>query len=263
MPWRSEGSFDDCQRLAKEAFRDPALEAAAAADLGELHQHRPPASPVPVLPLCRHAARRARRRGARPSACPAATSATSPRACMPGAGACPSTGSSRPPTSNDVVPLYLQSGRFDPRAVRADPVQRHGRGQPQQFRASPGSLRGELGRDGVPDRRPFGHRRRGRWRRCATSTPSTACSWTRTRPWAARQRVTTWSRGPAGAERARSSCSPPRTRQSSPTSCSVPTGVAPEMPERLARCLALPKQSRRVGTSLLSFREFLAGTRSR
>jgi len=35
------------------------------------------------------------------------------------------------------------------------------------------------------------------------------------------------------------------------------TGVAPVMPERLARCIALPKQAVRVGTTLAELSEFL------
>jgi threonine synthase len=35
------------------------------------------------------------------------------------------------------------------------------------------------------------------------------------------------------------------------------TGVAPVMPERLALCIALPKQAVRVGTTLAELSEFL------
>jgi threonine synthase len=35
------------------------------------------------------------------------------------------------------------------------------------------------------------------------------------------------------------------------------TGVTPEMPDRLARCLSLPKQSLRIGTTLAQLSEFL------
>jgi threonine synthase len=38
------------------------------------------------------------------------------------------------------------------------------------------------------------------------------------------------------------------------------TGVAPVVPERLARCLALPKQALRVGTALAELSDFLLGT---
>ena len=37
------GTFDDCQRLAKEAFADPSAAVARAADVGEFDQPRPAA----------------------------------------------------------------------------------------------------------------------------------------------------------------------------------------------------------------------------
>ena len=37
------------------------------------------------------------------------------------------------------------------------------------------------------------------------------------------------------------------------------TGAAPELPERLARCLSLPKKSHLLGTELPELREYLLG----
>ena len=129
------GSFDDCQRLVKEAFQDPTLRArlrltsANSINIGRL------------LPQClyyifaRHARGQLGRLVRPPCACPAATSATSPPASMRGAGACPSGASSPPQTSTTWCPCTLPAAGSI-RGLRADPVQRHGRGQPEQLRAA-------------------------------------------------------------------------------------------------------------------------------
>ena len=47
--WRLRGTFDDCQRMVKEAFVDPALGSRPAAVVGEQHQRRPAAAADGVL----------------------------------------------------------------------------------------------------------------------------------------------------------------------------------------------------------------------
>ena len=62
--FRVNGSFDDCQRLVKDAFVNPGLRAALRAVLGQFHQPRSPVAPGRVLrgdqyrgvPAARHGA---------------------------------------------------------------------------------------------------------------------------------------------------------------------------------------------------------------
>ncbi len=81
-----------------------------------------------------------------------------------------------------------------------------------------------------------------------------ACWWIHTLPWAAPRRGTTWP-GRADDEQVvvLSTAHPAKFSDI----VEKATGIVPAMPERLARCLALPKQALKVGTTLGELSGFL------
>ena len=112
------GSFDDCQRLVKEAFADKTLRrqipltSANSINVGRLLPQMIYYFQA-VAELRRTVSASDRRRW---SARQAGTSATSRPACWPGARARLSSDSSRPPTSTTSCRQYLATGQFRPRA---------------------------------------------------------------------------------------------------------------------------------------------------
>jgi len=108
------GSFDDCQRLVKEAFRDPTLTeelnltSANSINIGRL------------LPQSLYyiyvATRRAELRGALPTLCvPSGNFGNLVAGVYAWRWGLPVRGFIAATNANDVVPAYLRSGRFDPR----------------------------------------------------------------------------------------------------------------------------------------------------
>ena len=129
------GSFDDCQRLVKEAFLDPALRARDAAVVRQQHQSRPPAAAERLL-------RGDQPCGAAPHGEPA--SFIIPSGNLGNALAClwaRATGPADRATScwrttpTARVPDYLESGEWQPRPSIADAGLGDGRGQSQQHGA--------------------------------------------------------------------------------------------------------------------------------
>jgi threonine synthase len=111
------GSFDDCHRLTRQAFADPDLRRDAS-DIGQLGEHRPAAAADGVLLPRRRAALATCRAGRQPaitSARRVATSAISPRAHREAIGLAVERFVAAT-NANDIVPVYLTTGRFEPRA---------------------------------------------------------------------------------------------------------------------------------------------------
>ena len=134
------GTFDDCQRLVKQAFLDRALRGAPAL-LGQQHQPRAAAAAERVL-------RRRESRGladtasAPPSSCRAATSATRWHVSGRAGWGCRSREVVLAHNANRTVPDFLDSGDWQPRAEHRHAGLRHGRWQPEQHGAPACALSG-------------------------------------------------------------------------------------------------------------------------
>ena len=232
-----EGTFDDCQRLAKEAFADRAAAVARAADLGQLDQPRPAAA-ADVLLRVRGAAVPSRHTPLVISV-PSGNFGNLTAGVMAWKMGAPIDGFVAPTTINDTVPRYFASGPGRAAAVGADAGQRHGRRQSQQPRAPAVAVR----------RRPA--------RRCARSisterrTPTTRCaarspSCIRQYGYVADPHTAIGYLGAAalarGAPAHRAHCSwPPRIPRSSVRWSSRSIGKPVPLPDALAATLARTK----------------------
>ena len=257
-----KGSFDDCQRLVKEAFQDATLRArlsltsANSINIGRL------------IPQCLYYVFAATRRGE--------LGDESPTICVPSGNfgnltagvyawrwGIPVRGFVAATNVNDVVPVYLRSGRFDPRPSVRTLSNAMDVGNPSNFerltQVFQGSWEGMAARiegRSVDDPRTLATMRQIHERHQVLVDPHTAVGYA-----AARDHLA--GPGPRGDG---------RTVPSSPEQVIVlstadpakftetvvqATGVSPRMPGRLARCLALPKKSQVVGTSLQELSRFL------
>ena len=152
-----DGSFDDCQRLVKEAFTDRTLGAklhltsANSINIGRL------------LPQCIYyvfaATRRGQIGGAPPTVCvPSGNFGNLTAGVYAWRWGLPVRGFIAATNVNDVVPLYLASGRFTPRPSAHTSVKRDGRRKPEQLRAAGSDFQRRLERYGIRDRGPRGER---------------------------------------------------------------------------------------------------------
>jgi len=255
------GSFDDCQRLVKEAFQDGALRrslrltSANSINIGRL------------LPQCLYYIFAGTRR--------AAIGASAPLICVPSGNfgnltagvlawrwGLPVAGFIAATNVNDVVPVYLESGRFTPRPSAQTLSNAMDVGNPSNFERLveifKGSWEGMAGRiegRSVTDTRTLETMKRMYDEHGQMMDPHTAV-------------------GVAAAldhlESAAASGAPvagPESPRVIVLSTAHPakfsdivqkaTGKLPEMPERLARCLSLPKQSVPIGTRLSELSEYL------
>ena len=131
------GNFDDCQRLVKAASADPDVLGARPGDVGQFDQHRPAAAADGLLlsrhraarvsdgPACRRRRRRvdAQRQFRQPDGRPDG------QACR----ACRSRVSWPPPTSTMSCPIYLATGRFEPRPSQQTLANAMDVGHPSNF----------------------------------------------------------------------------------------------------------------------------------
>ena len=244
-----QGSFDDCQRLAKEAFGDPDLStrlrltSANSINIGRL------------LPQCFYyvyaATRRSELGAAEPTICVGQPTALDRSRGLPVRGFIAAT------NANDVVPQYLASGRFSPRASTRTLSNAMDVGNPSNFERLQEIFNGD-------------------WKGMASRIEGRSVDDTRTVQ--AMKRISS-EHGllvdPHTAVGCQAAWDSLQHRQGAPAeqlivlSTAHPgkfsdivqdaTGVAPELPERLARCLSLQKKAHLLGTELPELREYLLG----
>jgi threonine synthase len=246
-----KGSFDDCQRLVKEAFRDKTLGArlhltsANSINIGRL------------LPQCIYyvfaATRRAQIGGESPTICvPSGNFGNLTAGVYAWRWGLPIRGFIAATNVNDVVPLYLASGRFSPRPSAQTLSNAMDVGNPSNFERLEALFRGD-------------------WKDMANVIEGRAVSDART---AETMRRIYTEHGlfvdphtAVGCAAAWDHLADHLDEQVIVLSTAHPgkfsdivlqaTGATPPLPERLARCLSLPKQSHPVGKSLPELSEFL------
>jgi len=252
------GSFDDCQRLVKEAFQDPTLRArleltsANSINVGRL---------IPQCLYYLHAATRQRKVGSEP-----------PSICVPSGNfgnltagvyawkwGLPVRRFIAATNVNDVVPLYLRNGSFDPRPSVQTLSNAMDVGNPSNFerlteifQGSREAMASQIEGRSITDERTLAtmrdiHSRHGG----VLVDPHTAVGYAAARDYL-RDRA---ERGESRREQVivLSTAHPAKFSEI----VARATGVTPVMPERLAQCLALPKKSRLIGTTLKELSQFL------
>jgi len=256
------GSFDDCQRLVKEAFRDErlksrlSLSSANSINIGRL------------LPQCLYyifaATRRQELGGDPPTFCvPSGNFGNLTAGVYAWRWGIPIQGFVAATNVNDVVPIYLRSGRFSPRPSAPTLSNAMDVGNPSNFERLTeifqGSWEGMASRiegRSVTDARTLVTMREIHERHGVLVDPHTAVGYAAARDHLAEP-------GPRRDGRPLTS-SPGQvivlsTAHPAKFTDTVvrATGATPPLPERLARCLELPKQSRVVGTTLDELSDFL------
>ena len=250
------GAFDDCQRLVKEAFQDPTLRArlrltsANSINIGRL------------LPQCLYyifaATRRAELGRGAPEFCvPSGNFGNLTAGVYAWRWGLAVNGFIAATNVNDVVPVYLRSGRFDPRPSAHTLSNAMDVGNPSNFERLLAVFQGEWegmammieGR-AVTDERTLDTMRRVHAEHRVLLDPHTAVGCA-----AAADHIEAMTQ--VGAEPGPivvlSTAHPAKFSDIVRTA----TGVEPEMPERLASCLPRPKQSRLIGTTLAELSEYL------
>ncbi len=255
------GSFDDCQRLVKEAFQDEGLRArlrltsANSINIGRL------------IPQCLYyvfaGTRRAELGDAPPTVCvPSGNFGNLTAGVYAWRWGLPVRGFVAATNVNDVVPVYLSSGRFQPRPSEKTLSNAMDVGNPSNFERLleifKGSWEGMASRiegRAVTDARTmetmaaaFGGRRQ-------FLDPHTAVGVAAARDHLAAGQTGGRAAGWGQAEQVivLSTAHPAKFSEI----VHEATGATPEMPERLARCLSLPKHARRTGTTLAELSAFL------
>ncbi len=245
------GSFDDCQRLAKEAFRDQRLRGALtltsanSINVGRL---------LPQLLYYVFAAtRRAALGGRAPTICvPSGNFGNLTAGAYAWAWGLAVSGFLAATNVNDVVPAYLASGSFLPRPSLRTLSNAMDVGSPSNFE--------RLGR-------LFG----GDWRAMSAAIRGAAVTDERTlktiREVHARYGVFVDPHTAVGCAAAGDLIAARGDEQVIVLATAHPakfmdvvkeaTGREPDMPDRLARCLSLPKQAQSMGTSLPELARFL------
>jgi threonine synthase len=249
------GSFDDCQRLVKEAFQDPVLRSrlrltsANSINIGRL------------LPQCFYyvwaGTRRAALGGAEPAFCvPSGNFGNLTAGVYAWRWGLPVRAFIAATNANDVVPVYLASGRFDPRPSAHTLSNAMDVGNPSNFERLQEVFTGD-------------------WRRMASRIEGRSVTDARTvRTMAAvhaRHALLVDPHTAVGCAAAEDHArDPDGGRGGGPVivlSTAHPakfadiveqaTGAAPGMPARLARCLSLPALSRRMGAGFAELSGFL------
>jgi threonine synthase len=241
------GSFDDCQRLAREAFRDPGLASALSlTSANSINMGR-------LLPQCLYYAFAATRRaalGGQPTVCvPSGNFGNLTAGLYAWAWGLPVRGFIAATNVNDVVPAYLATGAYEPRASRATLSNAMDVGRPSNFERLEHLFGGDwkaMGRvirgASVTDQRTLDTMRDVHERTGVFVDPHTAVGCAAA---ADALREGTAGGGP-GPVVVLSTAHPAKFMEV----VEKATGRTPEMPERLARCLALPKAAVRIGTGL-------------
>jgi threonine synthase len=246
------GSFDDCQRMVKEAFQDRALKSrlrltsANSINIGRL------------LPQCFYyvfaATRRAALGGLPPTVCvPSGNFGNLTAGLYAWQWGLSVRGFIAATNANDVVPAYLASGTFTPRASVKTLSNAMDVGNPSNFermeeifRADWKQMAGRIRGRAIDDARTLDTMRQIHARTGILVDPHTAvgcaAAWDHVAEAGDGEQVIVASTAHPGkfADIVQSA-----------------TGIAPEMPERLARCLTLPKLSHQVGPTLAELSAFL------
>ena len=247
-----KGSFDDCQRLVKEAFQDGALKA---------HLHLTSANSINIgrlLPQCLYyvfaGTRRAELHGAPPTICvPSGNFGNLTAGVYAWRWGLPAAGFIAATNANDVVPAYLKSGRFSPRPSAHTLSNAMDVGNPSNFERLEGIFSG--------DWEDMASRIEGRVVSDERTLETMASTY-------ANHRQLVDPHTAVGCAAALDHCREAgTTEQVIVLSTAHPakfsdvvkkaTGVEPDMPERLARCLALPKKALQIGTTLDELSRFL------
>jgi threonine synthase len=246
------GSFDDCQRLVKEAFQDGTLRkslqltSANSINIGRL------------LPQCLYyifaGTRKAELHGELPTICvPSGNFGNLTAGVYAWRWGLPAAGFIAATNANDVVPEYLKSGMFSPRPSAHTLSNAMDVGNPSNFERLEGIFRGG-------------------WEEMASRIEGRVVSDKRT--------IETMSETyrqfgqlidphtAVGCAAALDHCAETAAGEQVIVLCTAhpakfsdvvkkATGVEPPMPERLARCLELPKQALKIGTTLPELSRFL------
>jgi threonine synthase len=246
-----DGSFDDCQRLVKEAFTDSTLAAklhltsANSINIGRL------------LPQCLYyvfaATRRAQIGGTPPTICvPSGNFGNLTAGVYAWRWGLPVRSFIAATNVNDVVPLYLESGRFTPRPSAHTLSNAMDVGNPSNFERLETLFSGEWkdmasmieGR-AVSDARTTDTMRKVYTEHGLIVDPHTAVGCT-----------AAWDHVTGGGDEQVIVLSTAHPGKFTDIVLQA-TGATPLLPERLARCLSLPKQSHPVGKTLPELSEFL------
>jgi len=237
------GSFDDCQRLAKEAFRDETLRAALSlSSANSINIGR-------LLPQALYyiwaATRRTTLGGKVPTICvPSGNFGNLTAGLYAWAWGLPVRGFLAATNVNDVVPAYLLDGRFLPRPSAQTLSNAMDVGNPSNFERLEKLFGGDskaMGRvirgAAVTDERTLAMMREVHDRTGVFVDPHTAVGCA-----AASDALKDGDGDPVIVL----STAHPAKFMDAVTRA---TGAEPEMPERLARCLALPKLAARIGAA--------------
>jgi threonine synthase len=257
------GSFDDCQRLAKEAFQDSALRAALrltsanSINIGRL------------IPQCLYYLFGGTRQGE--------LGGTAPAFCVPSGNfgnltagvyawrwGLPVRGFVAATNVNDVVPIYLKSGRFDPRPSAQTLSNAMDVGNPSNFErlkeVFQGSWEGMAARiegHSVTDERTRDTMRTVHEAHGILIDPHTAVGFAAAQDHLAASQKRDVAAGSPGEQVIVLSTAHPAKFSDIVKDA---TGALPQMPERLARSLTLPKKSRLIGTGFAELSEYLLDT---
>jgi threonine synthase len=247
------GSFDDCQRLVKEAFKDTAmnsrlrLTSANSINIGRLLPQ--------ILYYAFAATRRKELGGEAPTVCvPSGNFGNLTAGVYAWRWGLPVRGFIAATNVNDVVPLYLADGVFTPRPSVQTLSNAMDVGNPSNFERLNELFKGDWkamasrieGR-AVSDARTKKTMHKIHAERGLLVDPHTAVACAATED---HLRM-----GSNGAEQVivLSTAHPGKFSEIVQDA----TGTAPVLPERLARCLPLPKKAIRMGTALPALAEFL------
>ena len=255
-----QGSFDDCQRLVKEAFQAGTLRSrlrltsANSINIGRL------------IPQCLYylyaGTRREELRGSSPTICvPSGNFGNLTAGVYAWRWGLPVRSFIAATNVNDVVPVYLKSGRFDPRPSARTLSNAMDVGNPSNFERLQeifqGSWEGMASR--IEGRSVTDTRTRETMREVHAAyglllDPHTAVGYA-----AARDHLAGGERSHDGPGSAAEQVIVLSTAHPAKFSDIVrdATGIVPEMPERLAECLKLPKQARQIGATFKELSEYL------
>jgi threonine synthase len=253
------GSFDDCQRLVKEAFQDPSLRkrlrltSANSINVGRL------------LPQCLYyvfaGTRSGELGGAAPEVCvPSGNFGNLTAGVYAWRWGLPVRGFIAATNVNDVVPVYLRSGRFEPRPSKRTLSNAMDVGNPSNFERLLEIFKGEWegmaslieGRS-ITDERTLDTMRRVHAASGVLLDPHTAVGYAAARD---HDDAVTRVGGDPGQLILLSTAHPSKFSDIVQRA----TGVAPRMPERLAGCLSHPKQSQVIGAKREELSEYLRGS---
>jgi len=248
-----EGSFDDCQRLVKEAFQDPTLRgrlrltSANSISVGRL------------IPQCLYyifaGTRRAELGPEAPTVCvPSGNFGNLTAGVYAWRWGIPVRGFIAATNVNDIVPRYLDGGRFDPRPSAQTLSNAMDVGNPSNFERLEEVFKGDWremasrieGRS-ITDARTMETIRSVHAETGVLVDPHTAVGYA-----AARDHLA--AAGTSAEQVIVLSTAHPAKFSDIVQKA---TGVVPEIPERLARCLTLPKLAQRMGTTLGELSGFL------